>query len=269
MYMMKTSWSALGFVIVAAAIGLLEWQSTQSPPSNELVLSESQRAFVREQVLQAGAQGPATSTYEQAMANYIDEEILYREGLKLGLEKDDLIVKRRVVQKMRFLLEDMTPIAPPTAEQLQAWLDQNPQKYQTEQTILFDHHFFSRGKRGDDSVYQASAARDELMKGQTITADPFPLQVGVLLTRESVTKEIGQQASDALFELPVGQWSTPISSALGVHLFKVQERNSGRTMTVDEAGSQLRSDLMAAQRKEVNEAGLAALRATYTIKDVP
>jgi len=57
------------------------------------------------------------------------------------LEKDDLIVKRRVVQKMRFLLEDMTPIAPPTEAQLQTWLGQNAQRYQTEQTIVFDHHF--------------------------------------------------------------------------------------------------------------------------------
>lgn len=266
---MKTSWSALGFVLVAALIGALEWQSSQSPQNHELLLSESQRAFVREQVLQSGSQGPGASSYEQALANYIDEEILYREGLKLGLEKDDLIVKRRVVQKMRFLLEDMTPIALPTQEQLQTWLDQNPQKYQTEQTILFEHHFFSRGKRGDDAIYQASAARDALLNGQNISSDPFPLQVNVLLTKEGVIKEIGQQAADALFELPLGEWSQPVSSALGVHLFKVQELNPGRTMTLEEAGSQVRSDLMAAQRQEVNEAGLAALRATYTIKEVP
>lgn len=266
---MKTSWSALGFLVVAVLIGVLEWQSSQGPKNHELLVSESQRAFVREQVLQAGSQGSGASTYEQALANYIDEEILYREGLKLGLEKDDLIVKRRVVQKMRFLLEDMTPIAPPTSEQLQTWLDQNPQKYQTDQTILFNHHFFSRGKRGDDAMAQANTARDELLKGQNVLSDPFPLQAGVLLTKENVVKEIGQQASDVLFEVPVGEWSSPISSALGVHLFKVQERNPGRIMTLEEAGSQLRSDLMAAQRQQVNEAGLAALRATYSIKEVP
>jgi peptidyl-prolyl cis-trans isomerase C len=265
---MKTSWSALGFVAVAAAIGLLEWQSSQGTQDNELVVSESQRAFLREQVLQAGSAGPGAGNYEQALANYIDEEILYREGLKLGLEKDDLIVKRRVVQKMRFLLEDMTPIAPPTAEQLQTWLDQNPQKYQTDQTIVFEHHFFSRGKRGDEAVYQAGVARDALLKGQTAGSDPFPLQLGVLVTREGVAREIGLQATNTLFELPIGEWSQPVLSALGVHLFKVQQRNPGRTMTLEEAGSQLRSDLVAAQREEVNEAGLAALRSTYTIREV-
>jgi len=110
---MKPSYSVLGFVAVAILIGILEWRSGEQAANNELLVSEAQRAFVREQVLQAGTPAAGSANYEQAMATYIDEEILYREGLKLGLEKDDLIVKRRVVQKMRFLLEDMTPIAPP------------------------------------------------------------------------------------------------------------------------------------------------------------
>ena len=122
---MKTGHAAFGFLLVAALIGLLEWTSSGEPAANELLITDSQRAFVREQVLQNSGQGQQDSSFEQAMATYMDEEILYREGLKLNLQQDDLIVKRRVVQKMRFLLEDMTPIAPPTAEQLQTWLDQN------------------------------------------------------------------------------------------------------------------------------------------------
>lgn len=265
---MKTFHSALGFMAVAALIGLLEWKSSESTASKELIISESQRAFVREQVLQSGAQSTSEVSYEQALDNYIDEEILYREGLKLGLDKDDLIVKRRVVQKMRFLLEDMTPVAPPTAEQLQAWLEQNPQRYQTDQTIVFEHHFFSRGKRGDAAIYQAGQAREELLRNKELSSDPFPLQAHTNpVNKERVIKEIGLMAANTLFELPIGQWSAPVQSAMGVHLFKVKERKPGNTMTVAQAGSQLRSDLSAAQRETVNQAGLAALRSSYTIKE--
>lgn len=265
---MKTLPSTLGFVAVAALIGVLEWQSAGESAANELVISESQRAFVREQVLQSGVQGQGSASYEQALANYIDEEILYREGLKLGLDKDDLIVKRRVVQKMRFLLEDMTPIAPPTPEQLQTWLEQNPQRYQTAQTIVFEHHFFSRGKRGDDAIFQAGSAREAILNNKDIQSDPFPLQAtDQAVSRERVVKEMGSPAANVLFELPEQEWSEPVQSAMGVHLFKVIERQRGTTMTVDQAGAQLRSDLIAAQRESVNEAGLAALRASYTIKE--
>lgn len=264
---MKPPYSVLGFIVVAVLIGVLEWLSGEQAASNELVVTEAQRAFVREQVLRAGEQ---SAHYEQALATYIDEEILYREGLKLGLERDDLIVKRRVVQKMRFLLEDMTPIAPPTEAQLQAWLDQNAQRYQTAQTIMFDHHFFSRGKRGDEAIYQAGQARDNLLAGEKIAGDPFPLQTGSeLLDRERIAKEFGVVTSKTIFDLPIGEWSQPVQSPLGVHLFKVSQKNAGRTMTLEEAGSQLRSDLLAAQRQAVNDAGLSALRATYTIKEAP
>lgn len=255
---------------MAAIIGLLEWRSVELAQSNVLSISDAQRAFVREQVLQAGSQGASPASYEQAMNTYIEEEMLYREGLKLGLDQDDLIIKRRVVQKMRFLLEDMTPIAPPTDEQLQAWLSQHPERYQTDQTVVFDHHFFSRGKHGDFAVYEANKVRDMLALGNPVLSDPFPLQaVTTLVTKEQVAREIGTPASNTLFELPLNTWSAPVQSALGVHLFKVKERHAGRTMTVTEAGSQLHSDLIAAQREAVNSAGLAALRATYTIEETP
>lgn len=267
---MKTPHAALGFLAVAALIGLLEWRSSQSTGSNELLITEAQRAFVREQVLQTSVQGANNTGYEQAMAQYIDEEILYREGLKLGLENDDLIVKRRVVQKMRFLLEDMTPVAAPTPDQLQTWLEQNPKRYQTEQGIRFQHHFFSRGKRGDEAIYNAETALNDLRGGQEIVADPFPLRTSeTMLSRDQVTKEMGNKPASVLFELPLEQWSDPVQSGLGVHLFKVMEKTQGRVMTVEEAGTQLLSDLMAAQRKAVNDAGMAALRATYTIKESP
>ena len=266
---MNTTISALGFLAVAAAIGVLEWQSGKQAASNELLVTPAQRAFVREQVLQSGSGSASEANIQQAMDNYLDEEILYREGVKLGLDQDDLIIKRRVVQKMRFLLEDMTPIAPPTTEQLQTWLEQNPQRYQTEQTIRFEHHFFSRGKRGDEAVYLAQAARELLIANSPVVSDPFPLQAQTaLIGQQQVAKEIGIPATTTLFELQPGDWSQPVQSALGVHLFKVLERNPGRTMTLEEAGSQLRSDLIAAQRESVNKAGMDALRSTYTIKEV-
>lgn len=267
---MKTSWSALGFIAVAAGIGLLEWKAARQPGHNELIITQGQQSFVREQVLKAGEQAGNTSDTEQAMKAYMDEEILYREGLKLGLDKDDLIVKRRVVQKMRFLLEDMTPLQSPNSEQLQTWLSQNPERYQTGETIRFSHYFFSRGKRGDDAVLDAKQALQQLKQGQTISADPSALQAeNQGMDTLQMTREIGQLPAKHLFALPVGEWSEPVPSALGFHLFKVIEKTPGRLMTLEEAGAQLNADLVAAQREALNEAAMAALRSTYTITVQP
>ncbi len=268
---MKQSFAWVGFVGVALVIGLLEWKvQAARPETNELIVSQAQRDFVQQQLAQTANLGAPLPDFEQAMAQYVEDEILYREATKLGLEKDDLIVKRRVVQKMRFLLEDMTPIAPPSDEQLDAWLKQNQSRYMTDQTIRFEHHFFSRGKRGDEALFQARIAQQLLLNEQTIQSDPFPLTANEsAVSKQRTDKELGLATSQALFNAPIGQWSDAIQSSLGVHLFRVIERDEGRPMTREEAGAALRADLMAAQREEVTRASIAALKATYTIENTP
>lgn len=260
---MKPRYTFIGFVIVAAAIGLLEWRSPRPADPKVIQITESHKEFIRQQVELAG--------YDAAMQNWIEEEMLYREGVKLGLDKDDLIVKRRVVQKMRFLLEGMTPIQEPTEQQLQAWLDQNPQKFQTGQSLQFEHYFFSRGKRGDQALFDAREMLVQLRAGGAQTkpakADPFPMdasQTPVALSQ--VARDMGGELSKRIDALPVGEWSEPLNSALGVHLVKVSQKTPGRTMTVQEAGALLKSDLMAAQRATLNEASTAALLSTYKVE---
>jgi hypothetical protein len=260
---MKPRYVFLSFAIVAAAIGLLEWRAPKAADPNVIQITESHREFIRQQVELAG--------YDAAMQNWIEEEMLYREGIKLGLDKDDLIVKRRVVQKMRFLLEGMTPIQEPTPEQLQAWLEKNPQKFQTGQNIQFEHLFFSRGKRGDQALFDAREVLVQLRRPNAskhnLTSDPFPLNASQHpVSLDQVARDLGGELSKRIDTLPTGEWSEPMNSALGVHLVKVTQKTEGRTMTVQEAGAMLKADLMAAQRASLNEASSAALLSTYKVE---
>src|SRR6266704_3074042 len=72
------------------------------------------------------AQGRPPLTPEQ-MQGLVDarvhEEILYREALALGLDKDDTIVKRRMAQKMEFLAEDVAGAHEPSSAELKAWFE--------------------------------------------------------------------------------------------------------------------------------------------------
>lgn len=119
-------------------------------------------------------------------------------------------------------------------------------------------------------LFQAQDARPTLLAGGNIESDPFPLAGGAVAThKDQLIKELGLPVGNAVFELPVNEWSAPVQSSMGVHLFKVTARNEGRTMTVQEAGGQLLSDLVAAQRDAVNKASMAALHASYTILETP
>lgn len=262
---MKTSRLLAGFLLVAAAMAGLEWlDRDRHPAADTLVVSAEQQAFVRREI---SGGGQDDSAYQQALSGWIDEEILYREGLKLGLERDDLIVKRRVVQKMRFLLEDMTPVQPPTRAQLQAWLDRHPSRYRSEQTYRFEHRFFSRGKRGDEALFQARAALARLKAGEAVEGDPFPLATGQgPVGIQAVGAALGSTFPGHLDAAPPGVWSGPFNSALGVHLVRVLAHDAGRAQTLDEAEPRLRVDLAAAQREAVNAATLQALRSAYHVE---
>ena len=72
---------------------------------------------------------PTAVEFNAMVENKIQEEILYREGLAMGLDKDDTIVKRRMAQKLQFLAEDVASAHEPTTEELQAWFAKNSEKF--------------------------------------------------------------------------------------------------------------------------------------------
>ncbi|HEY1058536.1 MAG TPA: peptidylprolyl isomerase [Limnobacter sp.] len=267
---MKPNHTLIGFVLVACGIGIAEWLAPKTAPTDVIEITPAYRQFVLDQVQQPAGALPQDLKPEEALNKAIEEEVLYREGLKLGLEKDDLIVKRRVVQKMRFMLEDMTPIAEPTDAQLQAWLDKHPELYQTGHRLTLTHLFFSRGKRGDQAIYDAQQLRKELEQGKTLlTMDVFPLDTTHGPVDEStLLRELGGTVTQAILELPVGVWSEPMNSAMGVHLVRVEANDGGHTMALKEARERVRVDLMAAQREAVNAASVAALKSKYSIHEV-
>lgn len=269
--MWPARFTLMGFVAVAAGIGALQWLQAPAEDADTVVVTPALREFVRAQLGAAAQAQPDAPAVQAALEHAIEEEVLYREGVRLGLDKDDLIIKRRVVQKMRFLLEGMTPLQAPTQEQLQAYLQANSQAYQHGETMVLDHVFFSRGKRGDAALFDARAYLAAVHTAQANTqlpvADSHPLSgISSRVDTARIARDAGQAIAERLQQLPVGQWSEPMNSALGVHVVRVSERTEGRLMTVEEAGERLVNDVQAAQREAVNEAALAAVVSRYKVE---
>lgn len=249
-----------GFVTVACAIGLLEWMEPTRVDHQQIVVTPELREFVQQQV-----KGDAT----QALALTVEDEILYREGMHLGLDENDLIVKRRVVQKMRFLIEASTPLEEPNDAQLQAWLDDHPAEFLHEASVRFDHRFFARSSQEAIAADRAQVALSRLHSNpftEQAKGDPHPFNSpALLIPRSALIRELGTQAADALIALPAGQWSGPIQSSVGVHLFKVLEQRPAVQKTIEEAGLPLIAAVENAQRDRMNQAAIEAIKSKYTI----
>ena len=209
----------------------------------------------------------------QALAdNFIREEILYREGLDLGLDKNDEVIRRRVVQKQEFLQEDLAIVQHPDEATLQHYYSQQKDKYFSPAKVSFTHIYFSPDLAGE---------KDLLLRAKTVLAqvkaegrarapelgDRFPYLYDYAEQSESnVVHQLGEsELSKNILSLPVGQWSGPLRSGYGYHLVHVTGKTSLAAPPYAEIKEKLLADYLQDTREEKNKEALSQLAKQYTI----
>jgi hypothetical protein len=197
----------------------------------------------------------------------VNEEVLYREALHLGLDRDDVIVRRRLAQKIVFLRTDNE--AAPSDEALRAFYGENSERYAAPDTFTFEHIYFSPERRGADVERAARAALDRIEETASIPAglgDPFMLQQsGVDVTAVELARDYGEAFARTLATAPVGAWSGPVESAYGLHLVRVISRRGAFAQPYESVATQVREDYLAERRRSANEVWVRALRSRYRI----
>jgi hypothetical protein len=200
----------------------------------------------------------------------IDEEVLYREAVAMGLDRNDLVIRRRLAVKMEFLTEDVAAMATPTDEQLQTFLSQHPDKFNVKSRTTFAQVYINRSQRGEGASAHAKRLLALLQKQansdwQTL-GDPLPLPKEYEAAPEAdVARLFGRTFSRKLAGLPVGRWSGPVESGYGLHLVLVRKRTVGRTPPLDEVRETVLTEWRAAQRLELNANLRRQRRAKYSV----
>lgn len=212
----------------------------------------------------------------QEMASLVDEkireEVLYREALALGLDKEDTIVKRRLAQKMEFLAEDVSALREPQISELKDWFGKNSQRFALPGRIWFHHVYFSFDRKGEEASKAAARAYKELA-GEPVdsavatrVADPFMFQDYYAdCTEDQVAKIFGSKFAKALFQLPRGYWQGPIESGLGWHLVWVDSMMPPRVPAFEEVEQAVKTEWQAEQSAESKRRAFAIMRAHYEI----
>ena len=221
------------------------------------------------------AQGRPPLTAEQ-MESLVEArvrmEILYREALALGLDKDDTIVKRRMAQKMDFLFEDVAALREPTTEELRAWFASNAERFTRPARATFRHLYFSPDRRGQRAREAAAAALPKIahepMDSRVATAlgDPFMFQdyYGDRAP-DDVAKTFGPGFARALFEVAPGAWAGPIESGYGWHLVWVDALTPARVPAFEEVEPDVKTAWIEDQRAAMREKTFEAMRARYSV----
>ena len=216
---------------------------------------------------------PTPEEMRRLVDSKVREEILYREGLALGLDQGDTIIKRRVAQKMEFLAEDVSALRDPEPGELTAWFETNAARFALPGRITFRHLYFAPDRRGpqarDAAVRALETLADKTADAPEAAqlADPFMFQnyYGDRL-QEQVANVFGAQFPKALFQLEPGAWQGPVQSGLGWHLVWVESLTSGRVPAFEEVDPALvKSEWISAQRAEFKRQAFEAMKARYEI----
>jgi hypothetical protein len=221
------------------------------------------------------AQGRPTLSADE-MQQLVDarvrEEILYREALALGLDKDDAIVRRRMAQKMEFLFEDVAALREPTTDDLRAWFGEHAPRFTLPARVTFRHLYFSPDRRGPHVRDDAARALDELagatMDSSRVAAlgDPFMFQEYYGdRDPDEVAKAFGPDFARALFQLAPGAWAGPIESGYGWHLVWIDTLVPAREPSFDEVTSEVRTAWIEEQRSAIRQKAFEAMRARYEV----
>src|SRR5271165_805116 len=215
---------------------------------------------------------PTPQELEAMVEDKVREEVLYREGLAMGLDKDDIIVKRRMAQKMQFLAEDVGSAHQPSTEELRAWFAKNPEKFALPSRATFRHLFFSSDKRGQNAQADAAAALVKL-SGQPVNtplgavlADPFMFQ-DYYADRPpaEIAKEFGPPFALGVFKLKPRSWQGPIESGFGWHLVFVDSIIPGRNPAFEEIEPDVKTAWLGYQKEKAWREAYARMRARYTV----
>lgn len=260
----------LHFGLVGAAIFALYVLAGPPPePSEgapEIVVDEGVRAALAVAFEASAGRAPDADEAAAAEAAWLDDEVLYRAGLELGLDREDTIVRRRVVQKMEFLLDEQTQVADPTSEEIESYIAASGGRFgiSTRYTITQIFYDPARDASAEETAMQDLAA---LRAGESSDGRGVAFARGPRLVAQPYERfraVFGGDVADAVRDATVGDWIGPVRSAFGLHLIKVEAAD---VSAADVAGAReraslaLRADRLVAARA----AAVADLRSRFTV----
>jgi hypothetical protein len=263
----------LHFLLVGAILFAGDAAMRENDPESDRVIriSESEIARLRAQWTKRYQRPPAPAELQGLVDSRVREELLYREALAMGLDRDDSIVRRRLAQKLEFLIEDLAVTHKPADAELRAFFEARRERYRLPARISFAQAFFSPDRRGlaaeRDAGLVLASLRSEAPPAAAadwgdrfLTGEAYPEQ-----SPQDIEAIFGREFAQTLLEMETGVWAGPVASGHGWHLVRIESRSDSRLPTLSEVADQVQRDWAYEKRREMNEAVLEQLATRYEL----
>jgi len=259
----------LHFLLIGAGLFLLYEVSQEQIPDapDRIVVSPGQLQQLQAQFKRTWMREPGQQELDKMIKGYVRDEVYYREALALGLDRNDPQVRQRMRLKLEFLLEDLTAEGPPGDELLNEFMQQNEERFFIQPQVSFQQLYLNPDKRAD---FDADAKRilKQLQQGVAVATLGDATMLPHELTQASqnkIRRSFGEAFAADVVKLPVGDWSGPIYSQLGVHLVRVSEHQAGYLPELAQVRDQVERDYLAQRRQQLKDKAYEKLREGYEV----
>jgi hypothetical protein len=262
----------LQFLVLGAALfglfHLVDGKKAETP--ERIVVSSACIANLADGFTHTWRRPPSQEELQGLVDDYIRDEVFYREGRAAGLDRDDIIIRRRVRQKMEFFAEDLS-VPEPSEGQLAAYLESNSARFKTEDHLTFRHVFLSATRRAraidSDSKQVADAlARADATVDTATLGDPFLLgEEFHAVSPSEVVGIFGDDFAKRMSTMEQGRWQGPVPSSFGRHFVYIDERIQGSIPPLDVVREAVHREWSNARRLEAEQKLYGSLRQRYEI----
>ncbi len=221
--------------------------------------------------------GMSDEELDRLIGDYVREEALHREALALGMDKNDYIIKRRMIQSIEFITNGFVTAAVEVSdEDVETYFEANPEDYYIDPFVTFTHVFFDRERHGGDEAFALASAKLAELNAQQVPfsnaprhGDRFPFFVNyVERGPEFVASHFGASMARGVFAIEPSDttWHGPFESEYGAHLVMLTRNVAGRYPELVEVASSVRDD---AEREAIaaqKDKAIQAIVDTYEVR---
>jgi hypothetical protein len=263
------------FLLLGAALfGLDAWLRPAAAPAatSEVVVSEARVRNLAQNFARTWQRPPTREEIDGLVESHVREEVMVREALALGLDRDDTIIRRRLQQKVEFVSDEAAALAKPGDEELAAYLSSHADAFRTDPRVTFAQVYLDPAKRSATLDADAKRLLDALNSAK---GSPDVARAGDRLmllesryenaTQTDLARLFGDEFAEAVVKQPVGHWAGPVRSGYGVHLVRVEALTPGGTPDLADVRPQVEREWANARRQELSKAFYDRLRAKYKV----
>ncbi|MFV8783863.1 peptidyl-prolyl cis-trans isomerase [Microbulbifer sp. SA54] len=270
---MKSHWSrdpSLHFALIGAALFGINslFSSSDSIDTESIVISESRIDHLAALFERGWQRPPEPQELQGLIDDYVREEVLYREAIRQGLDKNDTVIRRRLRMKMEFLAKDLVEAIEPSDAILQDYYQQRIDHYTQPAEYSFEQIFLDSDKR-PQVAEDARIALTQLVAGADYRelGDNNLLQHSFSkLSSERIDRVFGGSFSLQLAELQPDQWAGPLTSAYGEHLVRITYYQPQQVPELAEIRADVLRDWQIEEQKKILQTQYETLRAKYQIE---